>query len=627
MTLKELKTKIPIYGLVAVLSAIVLAAFAYNFPFQLPEFHPFQPQTQPQQPQPQQPDQPEPQLPQQPQQPTVQASLQTFTSYDHLKNFLLANSKTNGPIQIFSPLDVQAGKTLGFASEGEATPTAVYSTTNVQVAGVDEADIVKTDGKYVYLVSGNTVFIAAAYPAKTASIVSKIVFRNDTYPAGIFVAGDRLAVLGSKYGYYPNRYYPTEKAMIMPFLVDVKTFVEVYDIADKSQPELVRNFTITGSYFSSRMVGDYVYFVASQPAYVLNGIVILPTTYSDSVSKEFAPSEIYYSDVKDNYFMFTTVVALNLQKNGDEPNHITLMLGSTSSMYMSLSNMYITFPEYFEGKTSIYRIRIQNSTLTAEAQGKVTGNVLNQFCMDESNGYFRIATETWINGTVQSNLYVLNKDMNIVGSLEGIEPGETMDSARFMGNRAYLSTSVVRKDPFFVIDLTNPSSPKILGNLTIPGFNRYLHPYDDNHVIGVGRDGNNHVKISLFDVTNVSAPISLGNYTFPDDWSDTPVLTDHKAFLFDKSKDLLVIPVSFYQKGDLPSWWQAAYVFNVTLTKGFVLKGSITHQSSSLEWDTNYWVKRAFYIDNVLYTLSDKKIMMNDLNSLDLALINQLMLS
>jgi uncharacterized secreted protein with C-terminal beta-propeller domain len=217
-------------------------------------------------------------------------------------------------------------------------------------------------------------------------------------------------------------------------------------------------------------------------------------------------------------------------------------------------------------------------------------------------------------------------DLKIVGSLEGIEPGETMDSARFMGNRVYLSTSVVRKDPFFVIDLTNASNPTILGNLTIPGFNRYLHPYDDNHVIGVGRDGGNHLKISLFDVTNVSAPYRIDEFAFPGDWSDSPVLSDHKAFLFDKSKDLLVIPVSFYQSIELPSWYQAAYVFNVTLSEGFVLSGSITHQGSITDWDTSLWVKRALYIDNVLYTVSDKKIMMNDLNSDSLALINQLIL-
>lgn len=594
----------------------------------MPEFQPFQPQ--PQQPeQPQQPNQPE-----QPQQPAVQSFLQTFTSYEHLKNFILNNSGTSGSIQILSPLDVNVIGTMDLA-KGEAAPAATsitgYSTTNIQVTGVDEADIVKTDGKYIYLVSGNTVYITEAYPPEGASVVSKILFRNDTFPAGIFVEGDRLAVLGSKYAYFSTGYYTDERMMLMPFFADVKTFVEVYNIADRTKPELVRNFTITGSYFSSRMLGNYVYFVASQPACIINEAVTLPRAYSNNASKEFTPSEIYYSNVSDNYFTFTTVVALNLLNESEEPNSLTLMLGNTSNMYMSLSNMYITFPDY-EGKTSIYRIRIQNGTLTTEAQGKVPGHELNQFCMDESNGYFRIATENWINGTVQSNLYVLNMTLKIVGSLEGIEPGETMDSARFMGNRVYLSTSVVRRDPFFVIDLEDPNNPRILGYLKIPGFNRYLHPYDDNHIMGVGRDENNHLKISLFDVTNVDAPVLMSNYTFPGEWSDTPVLSDHKAFLFDRSRNLLVIPVSLNQYTvsveKSSSWWQGAYVFDVTLSEGFVLRGTITHQVSSTidtpYWDMSYWVTRALYIDNVLYTVSDKKIMMNDLDSL--ALIGQLSL-
>jgi uncharacterized secreted protein with C-terminal beta-propeller domain len=138
----------------------------------------------------------------------------------------------------------------------------------------------------------------------------------------------------------------------------------------------------------------------------------------------------------------------------------------------------------------------------------------------------------------------------------------------------------------------------------------------------VGRDENFHVEISLFDVTNVSAPVSISNYTFPGVWSDTPVLTDHKAFLFDKSKNLQVIPVSLNQYVRSTSWWQGAYVFNVTLAEGFVLKGSITHEGNVVDWNASYLVKRALYIDNVLYTVSDKKIMMNDLGSL--ALLNQL---
>ena len=586
---REIKKRATVYGLVAVLSAIMLGAFAYNL-----QVYP-----------------PESSLP--------SMLLRTFSSYNELRSFLLTNSRTQGAFPVYGPWDqaILTTQTFGDASlvrfvTNALAPKIEYSTTNIQVAGVDEADIVKTDGEYIYLVSGNNVSIVKAYPPTGAEVLSKITFSNDTYPVGIFVGRDRLAVSGSKYTFSSPVYEP--------YRVDIKTFVNVYDISEKTQPVSLKNFTMSGSYFNSRMIGDYVYFVVSQPAYVIYDTVILPKIYTDDGITEISASEIHYSNASDNYFMFTTVVALNMQNTAEEPTHLTIMLGGTSSMYVSLNNIYITFPEP-DAKTSIYRMRIEKSTVITEAHGKVPGRELNQFSMDEYNNYFRIATTTWVNGTVQSNVYVLNMNLNIVGSLENIAPSETLDSARFLGNRCYLSTSVVRRDPFFVIDVENPSDPKILGYLKIPGFTRYLHPYDETHIIGIGKDGSN-VKISLFDVSNVSAPIEIGKpYAVNASWSDTLVLTEHKAFLFDKSKNLLVIPVSLYE--DWYSQWQGAYVFNITLTNGLVLKGSVTHQEAGVNgWDSGYWVKRSLYIENVLYTVSDKKIKMNSLE--DLTQINEI---
>ncbi|TET65052.1 copper amine oxidase, partial [Candidatus Bathyarchaeota archaeon] len=155
----------------------------------------------------------------------------------------------------------------------------------------------------------------------------------------------------------------------------------------------------------------------------------------------------------------------------------------------------------------------------------------------------------------------------------------------------------------------------VLGYLKIPGFTRYLHPYDENHVIGIGKDENNKVKIAVFDVTNVSAPKNMSEYKIEGAWSDTLVLTEHKAFLFDKSKNLLVIPVSTYD--EYSSTWQGAYVFNITLSGGLELRSRITHQENGVDgWNSSYWVKRTLYIEDILYTISDKKIKMNSLEDL-----------
>ena len=599
--LKEIKKHAQIYGVVAVILAVMLGALCYNFGIYPAEFK-----------------------------PPVQSSsgfLNTFSSYEELKNFLTTNSRTQGPFLFLGPLDINLGPVRSMVESSQSayftapglSSEPTYSTTNIQVAGVDEADIVKTDGEYVYLVSGSNVFILKAYPAGEAKILSQITF-NDSSFGGIFVSQDsnRLAVLGCKYK-FPEFYYQT-------FIIDVKTFVNVYDISNKSKPVLSTNFTITGSYFNSRVIGDYVYFVVSQPSYVIYDTVILPKVYLNGEKKEIGASEILYSNASDNYFLYTTVVALNMQNTTEEPTRRTIMLGGTSSMYVSLNNIYITFPELNGQKTTIYRIRVENSTINPEAKGEVSGHELNQFSMDEYNKHFRIATTKWVNGTTQNNLYILNMNLSMVGSLENIAPNEAIDSARFIENRCYLATSIVRRDPFFVIDVENATEPKILGYLKIPGFTRYLHPYDESHIIGVGRSENNSVKISLFDVSNVSAPVEVDMYSVGGVWSDTLVLTEHKAFLFDKSKDLLAIPVSIYYNGDKYWQWQGLYVFNITLSRGITLRGNITHQENgAIYWDSTYQVKRALYIENVLYTVSDKKIKMNSLE--DLTEIKEIQLS
>jgi len=606
---REIKKSAGLYAVVAIISAILLGAFAYNFRVYQPE---------------------------------AQQLLKTFSSYGELRDFLKANSKTQGTFTFVGPWDLgrelvqvfleapSAGPVVKAAGLSPA-PTQYFefqhSITNIQVAGVDEADIVKTDGEHLYLASGHNVFILKAYPPEQAEILSKITW-NDTYPVEIFVSpsSDRLAVLGSKYTIQSLVYIG---GLYGPLYIDVKTFVNVYDISNKTNPSLSMNFTMSGSYFNSRMIGDYVYFVVSQPAYVIYDTVILPKIYSTDGIKEISASEIRYSNASDDYFMFTTVVALNMQNAAEEPTYTTLLLGGTSSMYVSLNNLYITFSEP-DGKTSIYRIHIDRSTITPEAKGKVPGRELNQFSIDEYNNYFRIATTTRLNGNTQNNVYILDMNLNMVGSLENIAPGEAIDSARFIGNRSYLSTSVVRRDPFFVIDVENASDPKILGYLKIPGFTRYLHPYDENHIIGVGINASK-VKISLFDVSNVSAPIEMAKYTITGAYSNTPVLTEHKAFLFDRSKDLLAIPASVsHLKETSPQlyeyWqWQGVYVFNITLTHGLVLRGNVTHQDSNIHyWENSYWAKRSLYIENVLYTVSEKKIKMNTLE--DLALIKEITL-
>jgi uncharacterized secreted protein with C-terminal beta-propeller domain len=402
------------------------------------------------------------------------------------------------------------------------------------------------------------------------------------------------------------------------------------------------------------MTGNYVYVVIAQPSYVVNGSTILPDIYLDGSAKLVQPTEIYYCSSSDVYYYFTTIVAVNTQNASEEPSTTTIMMGDPRNMYMSPDNIYVTFPST-TGDTVIYRLQVQDSNVTSMARGTVPGQEINQYSMDEYDGYFRIATTQWtyailpitiLGGTtVQSespaqtnSLYVLDMNLTIVGKLENIADGENLHAALFMGDRCYLVT-FIRTDPLFVIDLSKPTSPRILGELNVSGYSDYLYPYDQNHLVGIGKeavaadDGNfawyQGIKVALFDVSNVSNPVQIANYTIGDRGSDSPVLSDPKAFLFDASRDLLVIPVEVAKidptqyPGGVPTnaygtqVWQGAYVFNVTLTGGLTLEGTITHgQNNGVMPNYNYWITRALYIDDVLYTVSQAKIVLNSLPSL-----------
>jgi uncharacterized secreted protein with C-terminal beta-propeller domain len=244
-----------------------------------------------------------------------------------------------------------------------------------------------------------------------------------------------------------------------------------------------------------------------------------------------------------------------------------------------------------------------------------------------------------------NNVYVLDAELTIRGRLEGLAPREDIYSARFRGDRCYLVT--FRKiDPLFVINLTDPTNPQVLGKLKIPGYSDYLHPYDENHVIGVGKetlpaeDGDfswyQGVKISIFDVSNVSNPKEIAKIEIGDRGTESPVLQDHKAFLFSKSHNLLVLPIllaeideSQYPTGVPPYMhgeyvYQGAYVFNISVETGITLRGRVTHLDNTTDllfsgyyYASPYSIKRTLYIDQVLYTISDKKVKANHLDTLE----------
>jgi len=228
-----------------------------------------------------------------------------------------------------------------------------------------------------------------------------------------------------------------------------------------------------------------------------------------------------------------------------------------------------------------------------------------------------------------------------VGRIDDIAPGERIYSARFMGKRAFMVT-FKQVDPLFAIDLSNPKKPVVMGALKIPGYSNYLHPYDENHLIGFGKDtvvdsyGNAYytgMKVSLFDVTDIANPIEMFVETIGARGTDSPLLNNHKALLFSKDKNLLAFPVTVYESkekavdGKMPNYgtfaFSGAYVYDVDLKKGFTLRGKISHMSAqdmlkASDWGGNpdLYIQRLLTIRDNLYAASNGKITSYDLKTL-----------
>src|SRR3989344_4840698 len=332
-------------------------------------------------------------------------NVKSFDSIDDIKSYIEKNKLRD---DVWSDFEAAAGVSVTKSTTAEAAGGAGdYSTTNIQVEGVDEADIIKNDGKYIYTVVGNKVVIVNAYPADNMEILSEINFSGNSEGVGeVFINDDKLIIFTISYSpiiYAQERTAKTaEIAIYPPRYQESKTNVYIYDISDREKPELENKISVSGNYINSRMIENYVYLITNQ--YMYDEEIILPM----------------------------------IEKNGE-----------------------------------------------------VKGHILNQFSMDEFDENCRIATSGSLCESGESisknNVYILDENLNIIGKLEDLAPGEKIYSVRFIGERAYMVT-FKKVDPLFVIDLSNPQSPSILGKLKIPVYSDYLHPYDENHIIGIGKE-------------------------------------------------------------------------------------------------------------------------------------------
>ncbi len=500
-----------------------------------------------------------------------------------------------------------------------------YSGTNVQAAGVDELDFMKTDGTYLYLVSGNNVTIVRAVPPTGMAVVAQIhaselgvdLGPNETlWVGGVFVDGSRLAVVSQSFAYY-DYYCPPESVCpgAMPSFAATKTIVSVFDITQANTPALQFTHGVSGYLIAARMTGGHVYLVTNHMVVKYDDVYVLPEV-CDGACEPVAVRDIFYDPGSKDAYAFTNIFAVDLAQGAT--GILSVVTGYTSTLYMSQSALYLTFQKWDEqaywwygirttsSHTSIYKVLADGTALEVAGEGDVPGYLWSQWAMDEHQGYLRVVTRAdWSAGT---DVLVLDGHLAVVGSLEGIAPGEQLFATRFVGDTLYLVT-FRQVDPFFVVGLSDPAHPTLLGELTIPGFSTYLHPVDATHILGIGSE-NGTLKVSLYDVTDPAKPTEAAKYLVAGYYSWSQAMYEHKAFLFDREKQLLVIPVDSWDESRGST--SGAYVFRVSVDSGIDLRGVITHGG-----EYGYGsVQRSLYIGDSLYTVSYTMVKANALSDL-----------
>ncbi|KYK26243.1 hypothetical protein AYK26_05540 [Euryarchaeota archaeon SM23-78] len=644
--------------------------------------------------------------------PDEELSAKSFKTVAEFNDFVKMNAQPRstayygllgGDVRMMDMAMEEAAAPQAIAT-GEAKSVEVtdYSETNIQVEGVDEADILKTDGNYIYTITGKTLFIIKAYPGEDAEIVSTLEF--DNRPASLFVNGDYMAVFGNYHDldFFKEIDFTPRQGM---------TFFNIYDISDRDDLELVKEYKFEGNYFQARMIGDYVYFITTTgPEY--RRIYPTPVVIEDVVVRTVPVRDIYYYPIPYDSTQFANIHAIEITDPDEDVSSKTVAVEGSQNMYMSKNNIYITYTKYinewdlrreiiidlmedelteadkeliekikitdndvlsqsekenkifqiiqtyinymdqderddFEDKveeelkekleeydymeyTVIHKISVDKDDISIGADGKVPGKIINQFSMDEYEDVFRIATTVsgrWWSTLKErtestNNIYTLDSDLDVMDEFKGLAEGEQIYSTRFMGDRLYMVT-FRQVDPFFVIDLSNPNKIKELGKLKIPGFSRYLHPYDEDTIIGIGRDATETgrtrgLKISLFDVSDVENPEEIAKFVTEERYAQSTAEYEHKAFLFSKEKELLVIPVysaDYRWDEEGSQGYNGAMVFEIT-RNDIDLRGIIDHSMAAGKYYYGPLVERSLYIEELLYTKSPTLLRINELDDL-----------
>ena len=582
------------------------------------------------------------------------ASLKFADSYDEVFDALKSAEDAMGSVMVYN----DGAKEAAVAEEDNAGDAAAsdtyYSGTNVQVEGVDEGDIVKTDGTYIYILRDVELIIMKA-EGKNISEVSHTIVGSEwesttneqelgetteKLPVALYVSGDRAVVISSYFHWIESKDGASDENSNY-------VSVDVYNIENRSQPVLMKSLGQDGYEVDSRMIGNTLFLCTAY--YVYDPV--------ESSPEQFVPR--LYMDGKGEPVTYGTIGIL---PNGDSTTYAVLtsydvssasvvntqsVLGGGETVYMNADNLYLCRTVYndnvietgsdgpyqvtthkTDASTTVNRFTVADGSLTYAATGIVPGGLNNQFSLDAYNGYLRMATTEQNGGykvyideghkfenyepmdTVQSNdVFVLDGDLQVVGSVTNLAPDESVYSARFDGDYGYLCTYRT-VDPIFAVNLSDPTAPEVIGELSLSGYSDYLHLWTDHQLFGLGMqtqevasengttarlDG---MKMVMIDTADPTALKEENMLEIDADYSQA--LYNHKAILVDQARDLIAFPA----EGNY-------LVYGYSADQGFQLKKEITFEN---EWD---WQSRGLYIGDYFYVVSSDCIYTIDLNTLE----------
>ena len=497
-----------------------------------------------------------------------------------------------------------------------------YSTTNLQMEGVDESDIAKIDGSYIYTVEDKYIVITDIRDGKLEEVTRFLP--KDCGAADrvmeIYVDGDQLILVvqgyetslgeSSKAGSDKenlDKESSDEEIAVSDASEDSAfcykmngkstTQIQVYSIVDRRNPEFEGRLIQDGYYNTSRKIGDVVY-LFTQYHMTSDVVGYVEKEYTSVIPKvngeKVAAGEIYLPESSGESGILVSSLDVN---KPDKVLDSKLVISGYAQTYISKDALYL-YEEDYDGAmiTNIAKFALDEGRISGVAATAVRGYVRDTFAINASDGYLRVLTTDYSTEDEVNALYILDENLKLTGQLTGIAPGEEIYAARFMGNTGYFVT-YRNTDPLFTVDLSDPAKPEIIGELKVTGFSEYLHFWDDTHLLGIGyesdeKTGNiENIKLSMFNIENPGEVTEEAKLVLKDvDYSEA--LYDYKSVIISKDKNLIGLVCEDYSGSGIKQTYQIYSYENGIFKKQAEIPGIN---------GVNYENVRGMYSGNVFY--------------------------